>query len=49
MMLGGRSLVGMSSWKGFPKVTSKLNLENGEELTKKVRETRLFPCRKKNK
>lgn len=42
MKLGGRRLAGVSIWKGFPKVTSKLSLEDEEELTKRVREKRLF-------
>lgn len=42
----GRRLVGLCTWKGFPKVTSKLSLEDGEELTKKVGEMRLFRVEK---
>lgn len=46
MKPGGRRLVGLSTGKGFPKVTSKLSLEDVEELTKKVGETRLFRVEK---
>lgn len=46
MRPGDRSLVRVSTWKGFPKMAPKLSLEGAEELTKKVGEARLFHAEK---